>query len=161
MAQLEEVHLITMPLEDGAYERLLEFVQTNGYMPGLTRAVQDAEHAERDMFVRGRAGAGWWTSNLTDLHTELSITTLEEGIELRYRIDVRGQRLGPGERQFWRREAQRAEAVARGQAPVEDFRPAEEKRAAEAVRRMRRTGIIGAVVTFVVVCVAFALIVLR
>lgn len=121
---------------------LREFFAHNGYT-----AVDDTPMTLR----RGRRGAGWWSSNMTDLHTELVIDAGDDPIRLRYEVDTAGQILSEEDRAFWRREAEAAEQFLHQRDELVDLREAEKKRAKEVQSEHRRLGLVAMVIVFLVV----------
>src|SRR5690554_4049976 len=95
---------------DDPVELLIDFYLGNGYdfdtqRPSTdTSDADDADEltAEATRFVRGKRGNGWWSSNMTELHTQLVIQAREDAIEIAYTVDVSGQILKENERAFWK-----------------------------------------------------------
>ncbi len=132
-----------------ALDRLISYYQLNGY-----EAVdKDSEEASEVVCLqRGVRGAGWYSSEMTALFTELEIEVEGDEIVLRYAVDVKGQRLNSGDRAFWGQEARHAKDVASGNVEAVDLRPVEAKRVAKALKRFYLNG-----VWFTIIFVLFVL----
>ncbi|MFW5967733.1 MAG: hypothetical protein ACOCV2_09460 [Persicimonas sp.] len=140
--------------------RLVEFYDENGYRLTNGRPAGDTEGGEgsgqkdRDHveLERGKPGAGWWTSNMTELHARVVAERIaEETILVEYRVDVTGQLLNDDERTFWQREARHAGHYVRGEASeVRDMRISEGHRARKQRKRLLSYGLWGAVAVFIV-----------
>lgn len=129
---------------DDPIGRLVEFYRHNGY--------ELQERTSSDVTLRrGRHHAGWWASDMTRLHTEVSIAESDPGLELHYRIETTGQLLDNADRRFWDDEAEAAAARARDQRPLADLRPREAQRAARVKTELRRTGLHTALIVSVTV----------
>ncbi|MBA2663693.1 MAG: hypothetical protein H0U74_15500 [Bradymonadaceae bacterium] len=152
MSTLKEDHDIRMESapDSDALEALLGFYAINGYEHAVI-AVQEGEDAGSIRLVRGKPGAGWYSSEMTELFTELEVLSDESGVRLSYVVDVKGQRLSDADRGFWRMEARCAEKVVRGEAGAEDLRPAERKRVSSALGSMYMRSIMAAVFFVVIV----------
>lgn len=129
MATHETSFTITGPFaagEDAPLARAARFYEANGY----TCVARDGDDAGARTATRGRPGAGWTSSDMTTLHTVVTITEAPEALELAYVVDVTGQRLSDEDRRFFEREAKAARAYLRGkhEAPM-DLREAERQRA--------------------------------
>lgn len=137
--------------------RLLEFYMANGYrVVDRQRAGLDSDQADEDAplqqasFERGRAGAGWWTSNMTELHTRVEVEFAEERVRLSYKVDTSGQVLNEIERAFWRRELQAARRYMLGEtSEPRDLREDEAQRAKKQKGNLLSMGLWGAVAIFV------------
>ncbi|RAL20158.1 hypothetical protein DL240_18240 [Lujinxingia litoralis] len=152
MSTYEITHTIRLPAEHPApLDALGDFFVHNGYMP---RPSEDAEL----MLTRGTPGAGWRTSEMSGLGTELRLQALQEEVQAHYIIDVRGQRLNDTERAFWKREVRAAEAFLTDPEQLVDVRDQEQQRARIARRRMRRGGLTAAIATAFIVSALFFLI---
>lgn len=150
---------------DDPVRLLLEFYLANGYrlverdgaQPAATDAddpaqVPDTQGLASARLERGKAGNGWWTSNMTELHTVVDIAVDDDAIMLNYEVDTSGQMLNDVERAFWQRELEWASRYAQGkiEEPV-DLREREEKRAKEQSDNLVSIGLWGAVAIFMVI----------
>ncbi len=143
--------------DDDPVGRLLEFYMANGYrVVDRQRVALDAEVSDEDAplqkasFERGRAGAGWWTSNMTELHTRVEVEFAQECVRLSYKIDTSGQMLNEIERAFWRRELQAARRYVHGDSDEpRDLREDEAQRAKKQKGSLVSMGLWGAVAVFV------------
>ncbi|MFP4600296.1 MAG: hypothetical protein ACLFVJ_18725 [Persicimonas sp.] len=158
MAQHQETAGFDGPFaDDDPVGRLLEFYMANGYrVVDRQRAGRDAEATDEDAalqmasFERGRAGAGWWTSNMTELHTRVVVELADERVRLSYNVDTTGQMLNEVERAFWRRELQAARRYMLGEASEpRDLREDEAQRAQKQKGSLLSMGLWGAVAVFV------------
>lgn len=146
MSHFEETISIDVP--DGAVspvERLSTFYRHNGYGPDG----DDVDH----IFVRGESGAGWLSSKMTDLATELTIEVGDKTIVLTYRVETTGQHLTDEDRAFWKREADAAESYLRGDEELLDLRLLEEERAKNLRSELRGVGLWAMGIVFVIVFV--------
>lgn len=123
MSQHKVEQLINGPFEADAATLIAEFCEANGYK----RRADAGEEAL--VFERGEEGAGWWTSAMTGLLTQLEVQIEAQRVRLRYTIDIAGQRLSDEDRKFWAREAEHMGGYLRG-GTLFDLRHAEEQRAA-------------------------------
>lgn len=142
----EEHHIALEPgVSAEAVAKLISFYQFNGY------ALSSYEE-NLAILTRGERGAGWYSSEMTSLFTELEIGVESDVIVLRYSVDVKGQRLKQGDLAFWGREAKFAAAVVQAEAEAVDLRPDEAKRVAGELKRFYLNGVL-----FTVVFVLFVL----
>lgn len=101
---------------------------------------------------RGRHDTGWWSSDMTKLHAEVTAVYRSDSLEIDYEVDVSGQRLTEDDRAFWDRELDAAaEYVMHPHRTPRDLRHEEAKRAEELRRRMLTYGIWGAIIAFFLV----------
>lgn len=127
---------------------LVEFFEANGY--SLDAASEPSSNSKT--LTRGEAGAGWWSSNMTELRASVEIRSEADAILLDYRIDVTGQHLTEADRTFWKREAEAAEAhLDHPDRSPRDLRPAETERAQKIHGTMLTYGIWGAILMFLVI----------
>jgi hypothetical protein len=171
-----EAHLYT----DDSVQRLVTFYLANGYRvverrdeAGELVAPSDPAHhlddqpaetqpaetqpAEGDAlssakFERGKPGAGWWTSNMSKLHTVVVVESDGERVDIAYEVDTSGQMLKEVEKAFWRRELQWAYRYAKAESDEpRDLRDEEERRAKHQTSDMRSIGLWGAMTVFIVI----------
>lgn len=145
--------------DDPVY-RLLEFFLANGYrVVERQRESPDAEESAPLASVRlerGRAGAGWWTSDMTELHTRVDLVGDDESdlVRVRYEVDTSGQLLSDVEEAFWSRELQWAKRYLRDDSDEpRDLREDEAQRAKNQKDDLFSVGLWGAVGIFMVIIV--------
>ncbi len=147
---------------DDPLGRLVEFYAANGYdmvgadADGEVEPAEDpAEPSTRERLQvrRGKAGNGWWTSNMTELLTTVSIEHDAEQVRLNYEVDITGQLLNDVEKSFWRRESQWARRYLCDEDAVEprDLREDETARADQVSSSFISVGLWGAVLAFLVI----------
>ncbi len=118
--------------DDDSLDRLVAFLEHNGYQ----QAPGDGPDV---LLTRGNERAGWFSSNMSKLGTELRLRQKEDHTEAKYVVDIRGQRLTDEDQKFWRREINAAEAYALNpDAELKDLRPTEAKRADAITDDLRR-----------------------
>lgn len=150
MAFYEELfHLKLADDLDGIPELIADFYAHNGYL-----LESEDESQGRYIFVRGKSSAGWWSSNMADLHTTITLELGPTEAKLHYRVNVTGQRLLDEDRAFWRKEAQALAATVERGAEFVDLRPAEARRAEEVSKNLRSSGIWYAIAVFFALMVA-------
>lgn len=99
---------------------------------------------------RGKAGRGWFSSNLTELQTAVDIRLQGNKLLVEYVVDTTGQHLWENERTFWAREQKALEKFVLGDAALPNFVQSERSRASEVRREMVVMGLwIGGVVAVV------------
>ncbi|QDG53779.1 hypothetical protein FIV42_24460 [Persicimonas caeni] len=149
------------PTDDPVF-RLIEFYLANGYrIVERQKEPSDAQSSEDDTapltgatVERGRAGAGWWTSNMTELHTSVVIERHDELMRVSYTVDTSGQLLNEAEQAFWSREIRSAQRFARGDADEpRDLRKEEERRAENQKDELMSIGLWGAIGVFTLIVV--------
>lgn len=103
-----EVDAPDAPWAEPPMVRLRRFFEVNGY--ALEREQSDGDGAPvRVVLTRGKPSAGWWSSDMTDLHARADCAVDAEGaVTIVCRVDVRGQILSEDDRAFWRREVEAA-----------------------------------------------------
>ena len=134
-----------------AVQRLTEFYLANGY-EAVESSQIESNRIESNKFERGEPGAGWWTSNMTELLTVVVIESAGERIQITYQVDTTGQLLKEVEQAFWRRELQWARRYATEETDEpRDLRDEEERRAKSQTSEMRSLGLWAAVAIFAVI----------
>lgn len=148
MATLRETGEIANTAElDDALGLLTDFYRENGYALEPVDSSEDSARTTR--LVRGRRWNSWWSSNMTELHTHLTLQEHPDHITLEYSVEVSGQILTDIERSFWLRESQAAERYLRDPSgPIPDLRITETDRADKTSNRYISFGIWGAVIVF-------------
>jgi hypothetical protein len=159
---------------DDPMRRLVEFYLANGYRlserngefasegvasegvasEGVASEVGSPEDSSPThvRFVRGKAGNGWWSSNMTELHTHVDLARDDETVRVAYEVDTTGQILTEVERSFWQRERQFAERYLRGSTDApHDLRAEETDRADEKSRGFLSFGISAAIAVFMII----------
>lgn len=142
-----ENHRPTFTIESddplGARAHLRDFLLANGY-----EAIDESPLT----LIRGKKGASWFRSDMSRLHTHLSIEEAARGLTLSYCVEVRGQRLTEDDKRFWHREVDHARAylLEPDQSP-RDLRPEEALRAERLTEDLRRQGIFAAIVVFLTI----------
>lgn len=123
---------------------LQRFYEANGY------AFDDS--GALPAFHRGKAGAGWYSSDMSQLQTTVVVQKSPESIQLQYRVDVKGQRLSDEDKAFWQKEARSAEKFLRhpDRSP-DDLRPGEAQRAEDVREDLRRRGLWAATLIFLLI----------
>lgn len=166
MSALRETETIerSSPTDDSVH-RLLSFYKANGYRVVECRdSTGEAVEAPHDDQVevcdtvrqatveRGKPGAGWWTSDMTKLHTVVVLENLGDCVKVTYEVETSGQWLNEVEQAFWRRELKWARrwVCKEGDQP-HDLREEESRRAKNQTRGMRSTGLWGAMIVFIVI----------
>lgn len=145
-------YIIHGPLHTSApLERLDVFFEHNNYTKTTSKPTQRN-------YTRGVQGSGWWTSNMTELHTILSVVWDEkhEQLKLDYRIDASGQRLSKSDRAFWSGEVEAARDYLLGK--VDTPKNLQRHESARAKKREQQTwaqGIIGAIIAGVLAAVLY------
>ncbi len=165
MATHLETRDIEGPFPHGdPFERARHFYEANGYVvESEQERLDDTDAAtpgevERLVLQRGEKGAGWWSSNMTDLLARVDVRrTQDGGVGVVCRVDITGQIMKEPDEAFWRREVDAAAAYIVGevedpQAPPRDLREEESARAAETFRGTLRTGLRGSILAFLVLC---------
>jgi hypothetical protein len=134
-----------------AVERLTEFYLANGY-DAVEPPPLEGSKVEAHKFERGKPGAGWWTSNMTELHTVVVLESAGERIQITYEVDTTGQMLKDVEQAFWLRELQWARRYATEETDEpRDLREDEARRAKKQTSEMRSLGVWAAVAIFAVI----------
>ncbi len=142
------------PADDPVF-RLLDFYLANGYRVVERRPATDADESDSAPLAgarveRGRAGAGWWTSDMTELHTEVDIARDGDRLNVAYTVDTSGQILNEVEQGFWGREIKAAQRYACGDADTpRDLRETEARRAENQKDELMSMGLWGAIGVFV------------
>jgi hypothetical protein len=150
VSTFEQTYRIAIPTDHpDPLARVEEFLLLNGY--------ESSEGMSAFCFERGKPGAGWWANNMYELHTQLRCDPMNDVLLLHYRVDTKGQHLSEMERNYWVRESQRIEKILAGTADCIDLRPIEKQRADATVRRLRSTGVMLAIVVFLILCVVLLL----
>lgn len=149
MANLRESGEVEGPFpDDEPVDRLVVFYMANGY----ELVEREADSPARASLERGEAGAGWWTSDMTKLHTRVHLERHAERVEVVYEVDTSGQVLNDIEEAFWRRELQAARRYCRGEVDEpRDMREQEANRAAKQKSSLMSFGLWGAVAVFLIV----------
>lgn len=139
--------------------RLLEFYLANGYriVERQAETGDDAAPLTSLRVERGRAGAGWWTSNMTELHTEVEVERDGDTVHVSYTIDTSGQLLNEIEEGFWGREINSARRYAcNDSGEPRDLRKEEARRAEHQNDELMSIGLWGAIgVSIVIVVLGF------
>lgn len=133
----------------GVPEVITAFYTHNGY---ITESADEA--AGKYIFVRGKTGAGWWSSNMTELHTAVTVEISATKATIDYRINISGQRLLDEDRAFWKKEARALAASVEQGAELVDLRPQEALRAQNLAKDLRSSGLWYGVAAFVAIMVA-------
>ncbi len=131
--------------KEAATQRLVAFYLHNGY------TLPDGQDQPFSL-QRGRAGAGWWSSDMAQLQTVLAVQPSGSTLELKYSVEVKGQRLTDVDRSFWQREARAAErfVLQEIEEPL-DLRPKEAARAKKIQEKLRSRGKWAGVAVFLIV----------
>jgi len=138
---------------------LVEFYRTNGY-ERLDGGGDDASTPSSPVaLTRGEEGAGWWSSDMTELYAEVTIeapsSEEDDAVSISYGVETSGQYMTDSDRQFWRRELETARQ--RLHAPSgdsRDLRQAEKKRAERMEQSRLRYALWAAAGAFAFVIVA-------
>lgn len=131
--------------DKAATQRLVEFYLHNGY------ALSEGQDQPLS-FHRGKAGAGWWSSDMARLQTEIVAQQTGPSLTLNYSVEVKGQRLTDVDRAFWKREARAAEQfiLQEIEEPL-DLRPKEAARAKKVQEKLRSRGKWAGIAAFLIV----------
>lgn len=147
----EEVfHLNIDPVADGILELITAFYTQNGY---IKESEDEAEG--RAVFIRGKSSAGWWSSDMTNLHTVVTVSIKRTQARLDYRVNITGQRLLDEDREFWKKEARALAATVEQGAEIVDLRPEEARRAEALAKNMRKSGVWYGFAIFLTIIIAF------
>jgi hypothetical protein len=147
MSTLELHDEVTADEPESVLARLEEFYVANGYDYGPETGSDDTT-----LLVRGKSGSGWWSSNMTELASEVRLVTRANTVEIHYDVDISGQYLTDEDRTFWDNEIAKAATFGRGelQKPP-DLREAEEQRAEKGFGGRLYVGVWGAFLVAVVI----------
>lgn len=106
---------------DDPLMRLLRFYEANHYTLDDPRQSAAQPIVELDM-TRGKAGAGWMTSDMTRLHSKVSLRLEDDEVLITYKVDTTGQVLKEQDRLFWAQELEAAQDFLKS---AEDQEPAD------------------------------------
>jgi len=128
------------------------FYLQNGYHV-LPNEQEDGVDKSRACYQRGKRGAGWWTSNMTELFSEVVASFDEDtscgAVELT--VDTTGQMLSEDDRAFWEAELAALQAHVLGSdAEPKDLRKRERKRSKKGKRATLQKSAYGFLLAFVV-----------
>ncbi len=144
---MEQTFCIDQPdALDGAGRKLHDFFVHNGY-----ESSNPPDSNEPLVFNRGETGAGWWTSDMSELATELVIEPSADTVRLHYEIDTSGQILTDEDRAFWEDEVKAAERYLLGTGELVDLRKKEALRAEKMKREHRKLTIWATAIVFFLV----------
>lgn len=155
----ETGHILDTAELDDPVGSLVDFYRGNGY-EFETRAPTTQQPRDTDCagvadpvhLVRGRRGNSWWSSNMSELFTRLTIQDCDRSVEISYEVEVSGQILNDTERAFWPREHAAAERYMRNPgAKVDDLRIAETARADEKSNTVLSFGLWSAIAIFMII----------
>lgn len=108
----------------------------------------------RAVVKRGKSGSGYFTSNMSELPTTLTLQLERNSLRLEYVVDTSGQFLREEEREFWRKEARALEAFVRGEGGMLDIADEERTRAQAARGDLLTMGLWAAGIVFVLIFIA-------
>jgi hypothetical protein len=154
--------------QDSPGQRLVTFLANNGYqrltdherqrLGELSDALQRPPADADAIYARGSMGAGWWSSDQSDLRSLVAIYLREDDIEAQWAVDTSGQWLTEDDEHFWDREADHARRAVQGDiSEFPDFRAREERRSDQISRNTIRTGLLAALLAFAFVVGLFML----
>ncbi len=108
--------------------------------------------------TRGKAGGGWWTSNMTELHVTARLTLRHTALMVTCEVDTTGQHFTEDDVAFWRGELDAAADYVRGEDLMpRDLRDDESMRSSSRSRSSVATGLYGMfIAAFVVVSLFMA-----
>lgn len=110
------------PLEhEDPLMRLLRFYEANHYTLNDPRQSAEQPIMELDL-TRGKAGAGWMTSDMTRLHSQVRLKFEDGDALITYKVDTTGQVLKARDRLFWDQELEAAQDFLKS---AEDQEPAD------------------------------------
>ena len=133
----------------------LQFYQENLYDPAQPKQLAQDPMTTLDV-VRGKPNAGWYASDMSQLHTQVKLTHEEDHILVHYDIDTTGQRLSAEDRQFWDNEIQALQDTLCDGAQIINLAEAEGRRAEEQRESSITTGLKwGLGLAIVIVTIAF------
>jgi hypothetical protein len=140
------------PEQTSSLDKLVDFYLANGYLQ-VDLTEPDGETAPAAVRLeRGKSGAGWWTSDMTKLYTQLDLEWTGEHVAFTYEVDTSGQILKDVEKAFWRREVQWARRYLAGDVDTpRDLREEEAQRADQQENSLMSIGVTGAVVVFLAI----------
>lgn len=123
-----------------------EFYETNGY-----QIVEEPDHPL--LLQRGKAGAGWWTSNMTKLWCQVTVEPQPQTLVLAYEVDTSGQILSDDDRAFFEREVEALRSfLDEPNGPI-DLRDQEQHRAQSVTGEYRRLALKATVLVFLLVSI--------
>ena len=126
-------------LEFDPLELAQEFYEANGYDLDATAEVEDGV-----VLTRGKAGNGWWTSDMTELHASVRVLRRHTALMVTSEVDTSGQHFVEEDVAFWSRELDALERYVRGEDEMpEDLRGDEGARAKSRSRSSFTTGVYG------------------
>ena len=146
MATLDLHESVSTEAGDDVLEKLQEFYRANGY------EISAGGDDDTVLMTRGESGSGWWSSNMTELASTVTLVSRGATVEIHYDVDVSGQYLTDEDRTFWSNEIAKAKKYAMGglEKPT-DLRKAEEQRADKGFSSRIYVGIWGAFLIAVVI----------
>jgi hypothetical protein len=99
---------------------------------------------------RGTPGRGWFSSNLTELQTRVTLRLQGNSVRVTYAVDTTGQHLWDDEKSFWKTEAKALERFVVGEGNLANIAEGEKERASKLRRDFVMMGFwIGAIVAIV------------
>jgi hypothetical protein len=136
-------------LEFDPLELAQEFYEANGY------EVDPSSGEGALVMTRGKAGNGWWTSDMTELLATARVLHRHTALMVTCEVDTTGQHFVEEDEAFWSRELDALAAYVRGEDQMpEDLRADEGARARSRSRSSFSTGLYG---MFLVAFTIFAL----
>ena len=172
VAARRETHTISGPFIDwDPVDSAALFLRTNRYTvaqkeqgPAPPNLEVEPPEADKDAEVpsppeeivlscqleRGGKGRGWFSSNLAELETSVTLRLDGGVIVAEYVVDTTGQWMSQEEKGFWKREADALAAFLRGEQEIANLAEGETARATEVRHRLLTTGLWLAGVVFVV-----------
>ena len=143
---MEQIFPIEIPDDVAdAHRRLHDFFVHNGY-------TTDDDSARPLIMTRGTRGASWWSSNMTELQTRVTLVA-EPPAKLTYQVEATGQILSDEDRAFWKREARAAEAYLLGRGELVDLRRQEAQRSRKVAGEHRKLALQATLLVFLTVFV--------
>ncbi len=143
--------------EANPIEQLVAFYEVNGYtlIEPTDLATGDSLEAPKQIrMMRGKKGASFWSSDMTELYAELTIEASEDAVKIDYDVETTMQHFTEDDRAFWKKEASHAEKFLTGKVdqPI-DWRGNESARAEQLQRDIVFLGLKLMILTMVVVFV--------
>ena len=130
-------------LELDPLELAQEFYEANGYDLDAAAEVEDGI-----VLTRGKAGNGWWTSDMTELHANVRDLRRHTALMVTSEVDTTGQHFVEEDESFWSRELDALGRYVRGDDQVpKDLRVEEGTRAKSRSRSSISAGIYGMFLT--------------
>lgn len=160
MSTFKHHQLVEGPFkDDNPLEQLITFYEVNGYVLTDPYSEDDDDESPRKVcMTRGKKGASFWSSDMTELFAELTLEYLETTMKIDYEVETTMQHFTEDDRGFWIREAANAEKFLTGKVEEAiDWRGNEAARAEQVQRDILslgiKLGVLAVVVVFVIVMV--------